>query len=400
MFLSLLLFLQGFGAGPVPIIQDPSALTRDYEKLVPLWIGVINPYALELFGALAFLDLAFFGWSLWREYRGDVTAAIMSTTNRLLLIGLFLDLLLNGPAWGNAIVNDFITVGKAGGAVGGFAAIQPSVVLQRGFDIVGAMLLQALKSGLLADLLTGIAMVLAAIVVLISFVVITVEFVITKVQTFLALGIGFFFLAFGGSTWTRTYVEKYFAYAVSSGVRLMTLYFLLGTGFTLSATWIATAQQAPLSPAGVLACWVIGCGAVIYAMICWRGPAIASGMLGGGPNLSHNEIWGAMSAAMQAGVSTALIASGVGSGAGAAGAAGGGAAAAGGASMAGGATAPSATGGGAAAAGAGGGGGGARGGSQAVAAIGAGSGSGSNGSGGGQNGNGSGRGPEFGGLDS
>jgi hypothetical protein len=109
-----LLFFQGFGAGPVPTIQDPSTLTRDYEKLEPIWIGVIKPYALELFGALAFLDLAFFGWSLWKEYRGDVTVAIMSTTNRLLLIGLFLDLLLNGPAWGTAIINDFITVGKAG----------------------------------------------------------------------------------------------------------------------------------------------------------------------------------------------------------------------------------------------------------------------------------------------
>ena len=73
-------------------------------------------------------------------------------------------------------------------------------------------------------------MVLAAVVIVVSFVVITVEFVVTKVQTFLAMGMGFFFLAFGGSTWTRTYVERYFSYAVASGVRLMTLYFLVNAG--------------------------------------------------------------------------------------------------------------------------------------------------------------------------
>jgi type IV secretion system protein TrbL len=341
----MFLLLQ-FG-GPPPPVQDPSSLSAVYEALIPQWVAAVQPFATDLFIALAGLDLAFFGWSLWRQYRGDITAAILSTTNRLLLIGLFLDLLLNGPTWTLDIINMFITVGKAGG---GGIAIQPSVVLVRGVDIAGAMLGQALKSGLLADLLTGAAMVIAAVIILISFLVITVEFVITKVQTFLAMGMGLFFLAFGGSTWTRTYVERYFSYSVSSGTRLMTLYFLIGAGFNLSQNWIALAAQAPVSSSGVLACWIIGAGAVIYAMICWRGPAVAAGILGGGPNLSHNDIWGAISVAAQAGVSAALIASGVGSAAGAGTAAGGGAAASG-ASMKAGATVPSAANGASAAAG-------------------------------------------------
>lgn len=380
----MFLFLQF--AGPPPPVQDPSTLSAVYEALVPQWIAAVQPFATDLFIALAGLDLAFFGWSLWRQYRGDITAAILSTTNRLLLIGLFLDLLLNGPTWMADIVNMFITVGKAGS---GGIAIQPSVIVVRAFDIVGAMLTQALKSGLLTDLLTGLAMVLAAIVVLISFVIITVEFVVTKIQTFLAMGMGLFFLGFGGSTWTRNYVERYFSYSVSSGVRLMTLYFLIGAGFNLSQNWIALAAQAPVSQAGVMACWIIGVGAVIYAMICWRGPAVAAGILGGGPNLSHNDIWGAISVAAQAGVSAALIASGIGSAAGAGAAAGGGAAASG-ASMKAGATAPSAANGASATAGSH---ATASGTSQAAGALQAASskGNGNNGSGGGA---------EFGGLDS
>jgi type IV secretion system protein TrbL len=384
------------GPGPVPPpIQDPSTITGQFENLVPGWVGAVKPYALELFGALALLDLAFFGWSLWKQYQGDITAAIMSTTNRLLLIALFLDVVLNGPDWANRIINDFVTVGKA---ANGNLDLQPSVILQQGFNIMGNMLTTALKAGIFNDLLTGLSIAFAGLVVLFSFLIVTVEVVLTKVQTFLALGLGVFFLGFGGSTWTRNYVERYFSYAISSGVRLMTLYFLVGVGNQMAVIWNGLANNAPLSQAGVYACWEISAGAVIYGILCWRGPAMAAGMLGGGPNLSHNEVWGAMSAALQAGTTAALLASGVGSGAGAAAAGGG--AAAGGASMAAGATAPSAAGGGAAAAGAGAGGGGARGGSQAVAAIGAGGSGSKNGSGGGQNGNGNGPGPEFGGLDS
>jgi type IV secretion system protein TrbL len=200
----------------------------------------------------------------------------------------------------------------------------------QGLTIAGQLLATGFKASLFSDLLTGAAMVIAAGVIVISFLVITCEFVVTKVQTFLALGLGFFFLGFGGSKWTRTYVERYFSYSTASGVRLMTLYFLVNAAQAVSQNWVNLASQAPLSAGGVLACWAIAAGAVIYAVICWRGPSIAAGILGGGPNLSHNEIWGAMSAAVNAGVSAALIASGVAAAAGGAGAAAGVASASGG----------------------------------------------------------------------
>ena len=309
----MLLFL--FFQAPAPVFTAPNDLLDLYDHLWPRWIATVQPYALELFAALAGLDLAFFGWSLWKTYRGDVTAAMMSTTNRLLLIALFLDLLLNGPTWTQDIVAMFTTVGQA---VNGGQAIAPGAMFVEGLTIAGKLLGTAFTASLLSDPLTGLAMVFAAVVIVISFAVITIEFVVTKVQTFLAMGMGFFFLAFGGSTWTRTYVERYFSYGVASGVRLMTLYFLVNAAKALAASWEALAAGAPLTQDGVLSCWAIACGAVIYAVICWRGPSIAAGILGGGPNLSHNEIWGAMSAAVSAGMTAALLASGVGAGAGAA----------------------------------------------------------------------------------
>jgi type IV secretion system protein TrbL len=193
-------------------------------------------------------------------------------------------------------------------------------VLSKGIGIAFALLGQAGVAGILADPLTAISMVIAAVCIVAAFTFITVEFVVTKVQTFLALGMGLFFLGFGGSSWTRNYVERYFSYAVSSGVRLMTSYFLIGAGMVLSNSWLSQANSAPWTIAGVKSAWIIGISAVLFAAICWKGAAMAAQLLGGGPNLSHNEIFHAMGTAVQAGVTAGLGAAGVAAGVGGAGA--------------------------------------------------------------------------------
>jgi type IV secretion system protein TrbL len=298
-----------------PLISDPSDFTAAYEALWPTWMAAVTPYANEMFYALAFLDLAVFGWTLIRRHGNNIQGAILSTTNRLVLIGAFLALLMNGPTWMVSVINMFIQVGKGGSGV---SSIQPSVVGKQGIQICFALLSQGTLSGALAQPVVAFSMVIAAFAILVGFIVIVVEFVTTKVQTFLVLGMGFFFLAFGGSSWTRNYVERYFSYAFSAGIRLMTLYFLVGAGTTLSSVWLSQAQQAPWSLDGIKQAWIIMIGALLYGVLCYRAPAIAAQILGGGPNLSHNEIWSSMGQAVQAGVTTAMVATGVGSAAGAA----------------------------------------------------------------------------------
>jgi len=294
-----------------PVISDPSTLTAAYESLVGQWLAVVSPYAFEVFMALAGLDLALFGWTLWRTYHGDIHSALLSTANKLLIIGFFLALLMNGETWMADIINMFIDLGKA---ASGMPSLSPSVVLLAGFKIFGSMLWQAMKSGLLTDLPTAAALVLAAFVICACFLLITIQFVITKVQTFLALGMGYFFLAFGGSKWTTSYVERYFAYAVASGVKLMALYLLIGAGWAMSNSWIQQAQQAPFTLAGVEVAWAIMCGAVIYAGICWYGSAQVSQVLGGSPNLSHSDFVAFMGPMVSAAITSGMIAAGLASG--------------------------------------------------------------------------------------
>jgi type IV secretion system protein TrbL len=295
----------------VPVISDPDTLTNIYQQMLGQWLAVVSPYAYDLFYALAGLEMAFFGWQLWQHSRGDIQSAIMMTTNKVLMIGMFLALLMNGEQWMGWIINGFIQIGKEASGVPG---LSPSALLLQGFKIFGVMLGQAVKSGAFLDLPTAIALLLAALLVCFSFLAITVQFILTKVQTFLALGMGFLFLGFGGSHWTTPYVERYFAFSVASGVKLMVLYMLAGAAWPVTQSWIAAAQAAPISQSSVESCWLIMCGALIYAAIVWFCSSTVSAILGGSPNLTHSDLLSFMGPMISAGVTAGIVASGMATG--------------------------------------------------------------------------------------
>lgn len=299
------------GPPAIPVISDPSTLTAAYETLVGAWFTAVSPYAYDLFAALAAVDIAVFGWDLWRTHHGDLRSALFATANKVMIVGFFLALLMNGGTWMADIINMFTTIGKTASGIPGLG---PSVILLQGFKIFGTLLWQATKNGFMADFPTAIALVAGAFVICAAFLVITIQFIVTKVQTFLVLSMGFFFLGFGGSRWTVPYVERYFAFAVASGTKLMMLYVLTAAGWSVTNNWVTAAGAAAGSQASATSCWLIACGAVIYAVIVWFGSSTFAAMLGGSPNLSHSDFVSFIAPMISAGVSAGLIAAGIGTG--------------------------------------------------------------------------------------
>ena len=293
---------------PNTIIQSPSQLADIYHRLVGVWFSAIEPYAQSLFYVLAGLDMAVFGWNLWMNYHGDIRSAMMATANKVLIIGIFLDLLVNGQSWMTAVINSFVTLGQA---ASGLPQLTPSGVLLIGLQIGGQMLGQAATSGALLDLPTALALIAAALLILVAFAAICLQFVITLVQSYLAIGMGYFFLAFGGSRWTASYVERYFAFCVATGTKLMVLYMLTGAAQIITSNWIQQAHSVILSAASVEVALTIMCGAVIYAGVVWYCSSICSSIFGGSPNLSHSDFVSFMAPVVSAGVTSGLIAAGV-----------------------------------------------------------------------------------------
>jgi len=81
---------------------------------------------------------------------------------------------------------------------------------------------------------------LAACIILASYIIITLNYVVTKLEAIIVMSAGYIFLGFGGSRWTAPYFERYISLAISTGVRLMLIYLMLGVFNTISNNWIAT----------------------------------------------------------------------------------------------------------------------------------------------------------------
>lgn len=272
-----------FGQGPV--INAPTQILQQYQSVRSAWLTVVAGYANRLFGILAVIEFAWTGIILLLD-RTDLQGWTSALIRRMMFIGAFFALLQFGTTWIPAIIDSFVTVGQN---ASGVPALSPSGILARGLQITGSLLVGAAKSGWMAALGTALCMIFAAILSFLAFLGLCIQFVVATIESYLVIGAGFLFLGFGGSRWTAPYVERYIAYAVSCGVKIMLIYLLIGAGFILSNGWVTAAQNIVFSAQPATDALDIAAAAVIFLMICWNAPKLAAAMLGGSPALSGGD---------------------------------------------------------------------------------------------------------------
>jgi type IV secretion system protein TrbL len=189
-----------------------------------------------LFYVLATLDFAWGAPSFLRE--SDFNGLFLSLIKKLLVISFFYAVLINGQVWIPAIVNSFAQLGAT--AAGVPLAQNPSDIMMQGIQIVSDLFTKVSATDLLTQPGGAITTILAACIVLASYIIITLHYVVTKLEAIIVMSAGYIFLGFGGSRWTAPYFERYISLAVSTGVRLMLIYLMLGVFKTVSNNWIAT----------------------------------------------------------------------------------------------------------------------------------------------------------------
>jgi type IV secretion system protein TrbL len=177
--------------------------------------------------------------------------------------------------------------------------LAPTDVLVRGLNITGNLLSGAADSGWMGNFGTALALVFAALLAFLAFLGLTVQLVVTLVESYLVVGAGFIFLGFGGSRWTAPYVERYISLAVSTGVKIMVLYLLMGAGLTLTDGWVAAATAIPSGPEPAVDALDIAASSVLLLMICWNAPKFTAGILGGAPAFTGGDAVGTAGALAQ-----------------------------------------------------------------------------------------------------
>jgi type IV secretion system protein TrbL len=264
---------------------SPSAMLDQYRSVRHTWLTTAAGYANRLFGLLALIEFAWTGAILVLE-RTDLQGWTAALIRKMMFIGAFYALLNFGADWIPRIIESFQIVGQS---ASGLPSLAPTDVLVRGLNIAGNLLSGAANSGWMGSFGTALALVFAALLAFLAFLGLTVQLVVTLVESYLVVGAGYIFLGFGGSRWTAPYVERYIAFAVSTGVKVMVLYLLLGAGMALTNTWETAATAIPASASPAVDALDISASAVILLMICWNAPKLAASMLGGSPSFTGGD---------------------------------------------------------------------------------------------------------------
>ena len=280
---SLLVVLSPVAVGQV---KAPSAILNQYRAQRTTWFTTVWPYANTLFGILAVIE---FSWSaaVMLLDKSDLQSWTSALLRKMMWLGAFYALLINGRYWIPAITDSFELIGQRASGTG---PMSPSDVFTRGIDIAGALMATSSTAAFFTNLGTSLAMVFTGIITALAFIAITVQFVVAMVESYLIVAAGFIFVGFGGSRWTAPYVERYIGLGVATGVKIMLLYLLIGTGMNLSVDWMTDAQKIASNSSPAMSALEIMGASIIFMMLCWQIPKLFAAVLGGSPALSGGDL--------------------------------------------------------------------------------------------------------------
>ena len=259
-------------------------IATSYKNASTGWATTLLGYANRLFMLLATIELAW-SFGVWAMDKSELQGFTSAVVKKIMWIGLFYALLLNGPTWIPLIVDSFTQAGSAAGGAG--AGLSPSEIFTTGLDNAATMLQGIKDMSLWDDFATIVIAGLAAIAIVLAFAVIAGQLLIALIESYIAISAGLLFLGFGGSRWTTDFVQKFIGYAVATGVKLFMLFLIVGIGNTQAIQWknmLQTIGQ-PGAPVFNLILTVFG-GSIILAVIAVQIPAMAASMLSGSPTMT------------------------------------------------------------------------------------------------------------------
>jgi type IV secretion system protein TrbL len=291
----LLSFLFFQAAPPVQHVFEPSAIVDFFQKGSQQWEPLMSQVANWMFYTLASIDCVWMFISKVGETH-DAKDAWNHVMPRMIGLLFWFNLVRLGIPFLIAIPLSFLKLGQMASTA---QAMTPSGILADGFNVAGTLMHNAYASGNLMTIVTGMFFGLPAILIIAAYFVVALHLALALIEMWTSLRAAFLFLGFAGSSWTRSYAERYITLLMATGVRLMILELFVGFGHQFTTQWFQPAvEKAPFDDTGIMVCFQVAACAMLYAMVCWNAPQKIAGVLSGSPALSAGHITGFVMPAM------------------------------------------------------------------------------------------------------
>lgn len=305
-FIAIMFYQDVYATGVLDSVNSAMAATTN------TWMGRSLEIAKSLFFSLALLE---FAWSSYQVAlkKGDLNDVLVSVLYKIMSLSFFYMLLLKAPEWIPTITDSFK---QAGAHVSGANLLTPSGIISRGVDMAGDLInkgsaINSDTNGVFAlgdHMLASLIIALSAGLVVMGFAVVALQLFVALVESYLIIGGGAIMLGFLGSRWTSSFGEKYFSYALSNGIKLFTLYLLVGMGDTFFNELYAELNRISATTGQLsFGDWMgLGGASAIFGGLSYMLPGLTSAMLNGSTNMGMANIGSAMGSVASAPVAGAL----------------------------------------------------------------------------------------------
>jgi type IV secretion system protein TrbL len=292
-----------------------------YQNATNGWITKVLAYANNLFLLLAGIEFAWTAIILLFEQQ-SLEGWVAAFIKKLMAISFFYALLTYAQTWIPAIINSFTQIGQD---VGGTRGLSADGLIGEGWNLASKIFEAGanIKPNPLTNSIDFLFVALfgaIAVVIIICFIAMALQFVMTQVEGYIVISAGLIYLGFGGSRWTSSYAERFLGTAVTTGIRIMTFFLIVGLGQALDGTsWtpavtdivnMINKHNIPGYIGATQQAFTLGAGVIIFTTLALQLPKIAGGVISGSAGLSTGDLAGTMAAAAGAGAAAASLLAG------------------------------------------------------------------------------------------
>lgn len=216
------------------------AIVNQFNVAALHYAAAIKPYTIRLFVALLFIDVTVTAIQFLAD-QGDAPHYIGRVFRHVVGAGFVYLMIVNALPWMTTVLQSF---GRIGSTATGLPHLSPQTVLTLGGAMAETIFDTPASASMMPNLELAIVEAACAFFVLLSFVVAAAALLLTLIESYLVVGGATILLAFGGSRWTASIAEGYFAYVIRVGTRLLFFYLVLGIGVHIATRWQAALTAA------------------------------------------------------------------------------------------------------------------------------------------------------------
>lgn len=288
-------------------------VTTQYVGESTKWIDGITGVASRLLGWLAIIGFALALLMNYLKSADNFASLPAIIVRQLMVISFFFWVVKNAPHVFDMITSYFQEVGQSATQSKPPTA---STIAAVGMDCMFHILESVGKLSWAQVPTVGLVSLLVALALVLCFVAAAAIQMITIIEAAIIMAISPAMLAFGALSYTRDFATKSLMFGITVGVKLLVLHLVIAIGMHFAEQWSDLLTYTKVGQNFFPNSFFILGGAAVFALLCWKVPALASSIVSGSLNLGAGDLLGVAAAGGAAAAAGAALGGAAGAAAG------------------------------------------------------------------------------------